>query len=96
MLKESVTNIAKHAAATHVEIDFTSDRRRLRLRVSDDGRGFDPAAGTDGNGVASMRRRVASLGGRLTIETALGRGTTILFEVDRHGTNLGSDAGLPQ
>jgi signal transduction histidine kinase len=82
ILKESVTNIAKHAAARTVAIDFLLERRRLRLDVVDDGRGFDPNAGTDGNGVASMRRRVAALGGRLEIDSAPGRGTTIRLEVD--------------
>ena len=85
ILKESVTNIAKHARATRVAIDFESDGRRLWLRISDDGRGFEPSASTDGNGVASMRRRVAGLGGRLAIDSAPGRGTTITLDVDRRG-----------
>jgi ligand-binding sensor domain-containing protein/two-component sensor histidine kinase len=82
ILKESVTNIATHAGAATVTIALAVDRRRLRLQVADDGRGFDPAAGTDGNGVASMRRRVAALGGALSVDSAPGRGTTIRLEVD--------------
>ena len=82
VLKESVTNIAKHADASRVEIDLEVDRRRLRLRIGDNGKGFDPSAGTDGNGVASMRRRVGALGGHLTIHSAPGQGTTISFEVE--------------
>jgi signal transduction histidine kinase len=83
ILKESVTNIAKHAHATRVAIDVESDRRRVWLRIADDGRGFDPGVATDGNGVASMRRRVAALGGRLVIESAPGRGTTITLDIQR-------------
>jgi signal transduction histidine kinase len=83
ILKESVTNIAKHANATRVSIDVESNGRRVWLRVADNGRGFDPGVATDGNGVASMRRRVAALGGHLAIESAPGRGTTITLDVER-------------
>jgi signal transduction histidine kinase len=84
ILKESVTNIAKHARATRVSIDFEQDGRRLRLRISDNGEGFDPAGATDGNGVTNMRRRVAALGGHLAIHSTPGLGTEIMLEVERH------------
>jgi ligand-binding sensor domain-containing protein/signal transduction histidine kinase len=82
VLKESVTNIAKHAHATRVAIDLQIDRRRLHLRVADNGRGFDPGASTEGNGVASMRRRVEALGGHLVIDSRPGAGTTISFDIE--------------
>jgi len=82
ILKESVNNIAKHAQCRAVAITLTADRRQLSLEVADDGLGFDPAAGTDGNGVASMRRRVAGMGGRLDITSAPGRGTRIRLQLD--------------
>jgi signal transduction histidine kinase len=49
--------------------------------VEDDGGGFDPAAQHDGLGLVGMRERAALAGGRLTIETAPGRGTTVVAEV---------------
>jgi ligand-binding sensor domain-containing protein/signal transduction histidine kinase len=82
ILKESVTNIAKHAACERVTIDFECVRQRLQLRIADNGRGFDIDQQTDGNGLGSMRRRVAALGGRFVIESTLGRGTTIFVELD--------------
>jgi signal transduction histidine kinase/ligand-binding sensor domain-containing protein len=94
ILKESVTNIAKHAGCTTVTVELSVDRRRLRLQVSDDGKGFDPDAGTEGNGVASMRRRVAALGGRLTIASAPDRGTTIQLDLDLRRLGSGLSAGL--
>jgi ligand-binding sensor domain-containing protein/signal transduction histidine kinase len=81
MLKESVTNISKHAEATRVTIELERDRHGLRLKVTDDGRGFDPAQHTDGNGVLNMRRRAAALGGRLSVLSTPGVGTTIEIEV---------------
>jgi signal transduction histidine kinase len=83
ILKESVTNIAKHAGATRVEIDFAYSRHHLHLRVSDNGRGFDVAGDSDGDGLVSMRRRVAALGGRLAIQSTPGQGTTIALDVER-------------
>jgi signal transduction histidine kinase/ligand-binding sensor domain-containing protein len=91
ILKESVTNIAKHARCTTVTIDFECDRQRLRLRIVDDGVGFDPANATDGNGVASMRRRVKALGGTLAVESSAGAGTRIDLTLDRR--RLHGDAG---
>ncbi len=70
ILKESVTNVAKHAASASVHIAFTCNRRRLRLSVRDDGRGFDPAMATEGNGLRNMRKRVAALGGRINISSS--------------------------
>jgi ligand-binding sensor domain-containing protein/two-component sensor histidine kinase len=91
ILKESVTNIAKHAAARTVAIELGIRGRHLHLDVRDDGRGFDPDARVDGNGVASMRRRVATLGGRLTFDSAPGRGSRIRLDLD-----LGRAGGLLQ
>jgi ligand-binding sensor domain-containing protein/signal transduction histidine kinase len=81
ILKESVTNIAKHAECARVTIAIDSDRHRLRLRVTDDGKGFEPEQETNGNGLANMRRRLAAIGGRLKIESKPGRGTTIELEL---------------
>jgi ligand-binding sensor domain-containing protein/two-component sensor histidine kinase len=81
ILKESITNIAKHARCTRVTIDLETARGRLRLRVTDDGTGFDPAGETDGNGLANMRRRVAALGGKLDIRSTPGSGTTTELDV---------------
>jgi signal transduction histidine kinase len=91
MLKESVTNIAKHSLCTAATVDFECDRRYLRLRVTDNGKGFDLAERTDGHGIVSMQRRGAALGGQLVIRSAPGQGTTVLFEIDRH--QVAAEAG---
>jgi two-component sensor histidine kinase len=81
MLKESVTNISKHADCTRVTIELERDRHGLRLKVTDNGKGFDPTLHSDGNGVLNMRRRVAALGGRLSLRSSSGDGTTMDIEV---------------
>jgi signal transduction histidine kinase len=50
----------------------------VRLRVIDDGRGFDPSAVPDGHlGITGMRSRAERLGGRLSVSSTAGQGTTI-------------------
>jgi signal transduction histidine kinase/ligand-binding sensor domain-containing protein len=77
ILKESVNNIARHSGATTAVVELGLTRSELHLSISDDGRGFDPAMRTDGNGVESMRKRAAAFGGVFTIDSAPGRGTRV-------------------
>jgi signal transduction histidine kinase len=59
----------------------------VRLRVTDDGRGFDPGAVPDGHlGLAGMRARAERLGGRLEVTSAPGRGTTVEILAPMHAT----------
>jgi signal transduction histidine kinase len=75
IVREAVGNAARHASATVIEVVMTPGV----VRVRDDGRGFDPAAGgrPGGHGLAIMRDRAEGAGGRFRIESAAGRGTTV-------------------
>jgi signal transduction histidine kinase/ligand-binding sensor domain-containing protein len=77
VFKEAVNNVARHSGCTRVSIALRVDDSVLTLQVADDGLGFDPGAETDGNGLASMRRRAARLGGVLEVAARAGGGTTI-------------------
>ena len=89
IFKESLTNIAKHADATLVKIDFDISQDDLRLSISDNGHGFDlersgPALSArekGGHGIFSMKKRAAELNGRLDIKSAVGEGTTIAVQL---------------
>jgi signal transduction histidine kinase len=74
---EALNNVAKYAGATATAIILTQSNGDLRFTVSDDGRGFDPAATGYGTGLQGMRDRVSALGGTLTIEAARGAGVTV-------------------
>jgi signal transduction histidine kinase len=76
VVQEALGNAIRHADATEVAIAITDDADVIRLRVRDDGRGFDPGAPTDGFGLAGMRERVALLRGDLEIASSAD-GTTI-------------------
>jgi ligand-binding sensor domain-containing protein/two-component sensor histidine kinase len=82
ILKEGVTNIVKHARARRASASLATRGRQLTLRVWDDGQGFDPDASHAGNGIRNLRRRVAALGGTLTIVSAIGQGTEIVLHID--------------
>jgi len=83
VFKESLNNAVRHSGCTHLQIEVVSDQVGLRLRVRDDGRGFDPETITAGHGLDSMRSRAEALGGRLEIRTKSGEGTAITLELPR-------------
>jgi signal transduction histidine kinase len=77
LVQEALTNVAKHAGVRRVRVEVTEDERAIRLLVSDDGRGFEPAANNQGFGLLGMRERVSLAGGSLDIDSAPGKGTTV-------------------
>ncbi len=87
IVQEALTNMVKHAAATAASVLFQLTASSVRMVVEDNGRGFDPesvrqAAGRRGGlGLYGMQERTAILGGTFTIESAVGRGTTIYVEI---------------
>jgi len=80
--KEALHNAARHSGATAIELELVVERDRLRLVVRDDGAGFrvESARGS-GQGLSTLERRAAALGGQLAIRSAPGRGTTVQLEL---------------
>jgi signal transduction histidine kinase len=79
LVQEALTNVVKHAAASHVSIVVTRSAGGVRAVVEDDGQGFDVGSVRGGSlGLVGMRERLALLRGSLQIESALGAGTTIV------------------
>jgi signal transduction histidine kinase len=83
IVQEAVTNVLRHAGATRVDVLAERDDRRVLVMVEDDGIGFSPGGpvGSERLGLVGMRERAEALGGRLTIESAPGAGTTVAVEV---------------
>jgi hypothetical protein len=75
--KEILHNVAKHSRAGKVQIEVQNTARLFRLKVHDDGRGFDERTIQPGNGLKNLRRRTADMGGQIQIESRPGEGTTI-------------------
>ena len=79
VVRESLTNVARHAAATDIELELLVDGRQLTLVISDDGRGLgDPGERRIGFGLRNLGERARSLGGRLTLGSRHGGGGTML------------------
>jgi signal transduction histidine kinase len=65
--QEALANVARHARASRVTVALTTEGRRLELRVTDNGGGFDRSSVNTGMGTANMQARAAELNGRLEI-----------------------------
>ena len=80
--QEALNNVAKHARAAHVEIALDRSESELVLSVLDDGTGFDLAVPSGaGHGMAMMRERAHSIGGRIEINALPGEGTQVVIRV---------------
>ena len=77
VIQEAMTNCARHAGAAHIGIAVAADKGQLRVTVTDDGVGFDPADRHGGLGLRGIDERVRELDGTLTISRD-GRGGTTL------------------
>ncbi|WP_299446295.1 sensor histidine kinase [uncultured Phycicoccus sp.] len=81
--QEALSNVRRHAAAAQVALDLAYEPDRVVLTVTDDGRGFDPAADGSGFGLDGVRARAAEVGGGVGVVSAPGAGTTLRLEVPR-------------
>lgn len=79
VLREALSNLARHAAADHGEIDVTVDGVELRLTVLDDGVGLGEV--NSESGLRNARRRATALGGRLEVTPRMPRGTSFVWRV---------------
>jgi signal transduction histidine kinase len=81
--QEALRNVAKHAGKTHVKVILSGQDSFLELKVMDFGVGFDQEAGPrrQGLGMISMQERARLVGGTLTVQSALGKGTTVTATV---------------
>ncbi|OEU88495.1 diguanylate cyclase [Streptomyces abyssalis] len=82
--QEALHNALRHAAASHVGVTLAYGSTGARLRVTDDGRGFDPQAVRKAGrhlGLVSMRDRAGGVGGALTVESGPGKGAVVELEV---------------
>ena len=74
VVREGVTNVVRHARASHCKVELTSDS----IEVTDDGIGLDSAGAGDGHGLEGLRQRCQDNGADLTIEAPSGGSGTVL------------------
>jgi NarL family two-component system sensor histidine kinase LiaS len=82
VLQESLSNVARHAEASEVEIKLNMTTEQVVLSIADNGRGFDQGVVTQSSfGLAGMKQRLGEVGGTLAIESAPGNGSTVTAQV---------------
>jgi signal transduction histidine kinase len=81
VFKECVHNTVRHSGCTSAKILLGIHGGMLVMTVRDNGRGFDPSARFEGQGLASMRFRIENLGGRFDVRSAPGAGTEVRVEI---------------
>ncbi|MGA9570733.1 MAG: PAS domain S-box protein [Candidatus Acidiferrales bacterium] len=83
--QEALNNVVKHSHVKEARAELFGDDNQIRLRIKDEGSGFDPAIrGLDtGIGLVSMRERLRLVGGTLLVRSAPARGTEIVAQVPR-------------
>ncbi|WP_320780590.1 GAF domain-containing protein [Streptomyces sp. CRN 30] len=99
VVRETLANAARHAHATQVEVTAETDGTRLRVRVTDNGTGIDPAV-TRRSGLDNLRRRATDLGGEFTVRPGGSAGTVAEWDVplpaeERAGAQ-GTEARRPE
>lgn len=83
VVQEAVTNAMRHAQADQIVVRLERSGGEMRITVEDNGRGFDPASpptdGSDHFGLSIMRARAARIGGKVSVESAPGKGTRVVL-----------------
>lgn len=82
-IQELLANAAKHSQASQVKIQLDTSEEEVRASVEDNGRGFDPQSLTEesGLGIKLIRERVEMMGGVFEIDSAVGQGARITFNI---------------
>ena len=82
VIKETLNNAVKYSGASELVLQIKCRGRRLAVVIQDNGKGFDPAAATQGrNGLANMAQRIKELGGTCVVTSQPGHGCRIEFAV---------------
>jgi signal transduction histidine kinase len=83
IFQETLTNVARHAGATRVRVRLTERENKLRLEVTDDGKGIKPRQISDPKsfGILGICERVGLWDGRVRINGKHGKGTTVVVVI---------------
>lgn len=85
LIQEALTNVARHAKASQIEIEVHETEDNIHIDIRDNGIGLNPVQSKQGFGLLGMRERVSMLGGRIDIASGASQGVHIVATLPRHG-----------
>jgi signal transduction histidine kinase len=81
ILQEQLRNILKYAQCKNIEVDLLISNNKIKMRIADDGVGFDINAGKGGIGLSNMKRRVELFDGRFGVYSSPGNGCELVIDI---------------
>lgn len=88
IIQEAIANILKHASADLVKVDIRLVKDHLKIRITDNGKGFAVAGKSAGLGLVTMKERVMLLGGNIQLQSVIKKGTMILVTIPVIGEKI--------
>jgi len=82
IVQELIKNVIQHARATTVIVQLLMHKNLLSITVEDNGAGYDTSKNYTGIGLQNLQTRIRSMNGRYSVESAAGKGTSVLIEFD--------------
>ena len=82
ILQETLNNINKHAKATKISLSLYIENNCLRLKIQDNGVGFNVSKSKNGIGLRNMTSRAEAINGKLEVDSEVNKGTTVCLKVD--------------
>jgi len=88
IIQESINNILKHSNASRINIILKTDSASINLEIEDNGKGFEQNKGSEGYpgggyGIEFMKERVRIIGGKIKIDSMIGRGTKVTITISK-------------
>jgi signal transduction histidine kinase len=80
-IKETLNNIVRHSRATEVNMEIMLAEGRLKIGITDNGKGFSPVATADGNGLVNLEHRLAQVGGECQVTSSPETGTSVVLSI---------------
>lgn len=96
VLQEQMRNILKYADCKNIEVDLIVKNNKIKMRIADDGVGFDVNAAKGGIGLSNMRRRVELFSGRFDVFSSPGNGCELVIDIPLKAENLGEEKKTEQ
>ena len=79
IIQEALNNALKHAEANILSVNVTVKNEMLVIQIQDNGKGFNASNNSDGNGLNNMKKRAERIGGEITIDSEVSKGTKIIL-----------------